>query len=741
MKVRITIIFLLMFFSLSAFPQVILSEMMSNNKSIIKDEDGEFVDWIELYNTGTQAINLEGFYLTDDSTKKNKWIFPPLTIEVENYKIVFVSGKDRISGNIHCSFKINQDGEGVYLYDPQLNLVSKLSVSCIPADYSYGTFPDASDENSYFKNPTPGFTNDGTSITVFQFEKDTVLFSHAAGSYTSSFSLSLSRINSSNKIIYTIDGSTPQENDWQYIDPITIQNNSFKENVYSDISTSPFWRTPSEKVYKANVIRARAFVNGCPVSKTVTNSYFVGNELNDRYRFDILSLTSDPSNLFGNKNGIYVGGENADIGGNFTLKGEEWEREAHLELFRNGTKHLDWDIDIRTHGRYSRLKPQKSLRIYTQDSISFNFFPDKNISSYKRLILRTTDTHASTTLFKDELCSMIIKDLNIDYQSYLPLIVFVDGEYWGIHNLRERQDKFYVQNNFNTDPENIDMLEFSLDADEEIEGDKAEYDQLINFIETHDLSINENYLAVSEKIDIDNFIDYQISHIYFSNYDWPRNNVRTWKSKGPEGKWRFMFFDCDVCMIEDDYNHLFDFLSGNEKYDRHTLIFRSLLKNEQFKQLFVSIFFNYLNTVFSPSKLLPLVNEFEIRYSPMVQEHINRWHMPENFSIWSQNVQELKSFVVKRPLELFTQLTGLFGMPFKIYPNPAISTLRLEVFGSSTANVQVFLYNALGNKIMEGNLNDGISDLNLSNVSSGLYYIRIIYGNMIFNEKITVLKN
>lgn len=718
--------------SLSGFGQVVISEFCPSNKNILFDEFGKSSDWIELHNTGTAQVSLTGYSLSDDSTEVSKWSLPDINLEAGEFLIIYASGKNQTTGELHTNFSL-RGGEEPLLLFYQNSIIQTLDPACVPSDKSYGLQNSANGNLVIFNQPTPGSVNNGTDIHYPDLTPATLSFSHPAGFYEEEFFLTL---HSDAGIKYTLDGDEPEENEEWFNDHIIIRNRLTDKEKYADEVTSPEWKKPEGEINKGTVVRAVAWRDGCPVSPLITKTYFVGLD----YGMPVISITAERDALFDEDEGIYVPGNGEKE--NYNLKGDEWEREGHFEYFVDNEQVVASGIGMRIHGRDSRNRPQKSLRIYAKekygsDSLYYPFFPGKNISAYKRLLIRTTWNHRTSSLFKDELAHRLVDDMEVGIMDFQPVILFINGEYWGIHNLRERQDKHYLSNNYQVDPENLDMLGLSLEGDEEIEGDEVAFNNLMNYVQNHDLSVNAHYEYVESHVDIQSFIDYHIAYIYFSNYDWPRNNIRFWRERTPGSKWRWLFFDCDVCFRITDFDFMTNYITGSEKYDEYTVLIRALLKNKEFHNRFISSFFHRLNTNFSPDSVLSLIDKTAALFGPEVPQHIRRWHFPENTQSWRFNVDKMKSFAMQRPIEVMNQLSELFGPQVLVYPNPATTITTVDISGSTSNDVMFSVYDVSGRLVKEGNLTSG-TQIEVSGWDGGIYFIIVESGQFRFNSRFVV---
>lgn len=735
--------------------RIVINELMTSNANTLQDEDGDTPDWIELYNRSGNAIDLHNWTISDDSLEIDKWIFPATTLQPGEYLLIFASDKDRKSGKyLHTSFRLGAGRESIFLYNNQGQLADAYVSTCIPSGYSYGHIPDGAGQKKHLLAPTPGNSNNQSATADIVPGKDTLIFSHTGGFYKQAIDLQLTTSHPHTRVYYTLDGSAPDENALLYTGPVKIDNRKGDKNDVSDEETVATWTPPQGEVFKATVVRAVAYIDACPAGPVITHTYFVDENIHSRYTFPVISLATDRSDFFGKKKGIYVSGDNDGLGENFFGSGKEWERAIHLEVFdKAGKPALSQGMGARIHGRGSRQNPQKSLRIYAREEygrqwLHYQMFPDLAIEKFKTLILRTPDADFSQTLFKDELIQTLIRQMNLDLQATQPSVVFINGEYWGIHNIRERFDKHYFANHYSIDPENIDFLGISLDGKEIIEGDEQAYMSMLAYMQSHDLTDNTHYQYISTQIDIANFIDYHIAHLFFANWDWPNNNIRFWRPRTPDGKWRWVFFDCDACMIQDSYRFLYLYTSKEENdtkyklYEESTVLLRNLLKNQDFRTLFLQKFMQHLNTTFEPGRVIEVINAFRQTYAPEVPEHIHRWNTPETYHAWLQDLEEVKLFALRRPVEMLNQLQTLFQLPVLLYPNPSTGEFVVDAGEDEDTPLKIQIYSSQGQLVNSFHYKSSkeakSNKMNLYQQPAGLYIVRIQYGSLVFNKKLVI---
>ncbi len=449
-------------------------------------------------------------------------LIPFLTLEM-NYIPQDVRGASPVLNfpkqqELHATFKISSSGEELIITDPQGQTIDSVEFGAIPADISFGRQPDGGSQWYYFDEPTPGAAN--VTNGYQEFAPD-VNFSHDGGFYDTPFQLALTAEGENINIYYTLDGSEPSDTSEVYSYPISIDS--------------------------IMVVRARVFANGMLPGKTITNTYFV----NQSFELPVVALSTDPANFFDNEIGIYVYGDDADTvnypywGSNFW---EDWERPIHVEFFeKDGARGFALNAGVKIFGSWSRLYPQKSLAVfargrYGQDRINYPIFPDKNIQQYKAIILRNSGQDWGRTFFRDALMSKLVIHTDLDYMEYRPALVYLNGQCWGIHNIREKMNEHYLASNRGVDPDNIDFVERDTMI---IHGDDVQYRILLDFVENSDLSDSANYAYVQTLMDVYNFMDYCIAVMFYGNPDWPWNNIKCWRPRTAGGKFKWLLFDND----------------------------------------------------------------------------------------------------------------------------------------------------------------------------------------------------
>jgi hypothetical protein len=745
--------------------QVAINEFMSSNGTTVQDQDGDYSDWLEIFNAGENSINLEGFMISDDTLVPEKWIFPEITLLPDSFLLIFASDKDRYdTTELHTNFKIKSTGEYLVLSDASGLEINRIDPVSLSTDISFGRYPDGAEDLTILSSATPGHSNaPGTYLLTF---------SAPAGSYGSALKVDLSTIHPDDIIYYTQDGSLPDQNSPVYTDSILLDHIDPLPNRFANIPTTPDpmhdyfrkWTPPEGPVPKANVLRAVAYCDGLQRSRVVTNTYFVDPDFDEKYPYHIVSLSTDSINLFGFDEGIYVPGvhfdpADTDWTGNYYQKGDEWECPMHFEYFEDGgNRVLDQDGGMRIHGKITRHAAQKSLRLYARSEygksyFNYPFMLNSDQDKFKRIILRTTYADGTQTIIKDAMISDLVKDFNLEMMHYRPVVVFINGEYWGTHTLRDRIDKYYISLMFDVEADSLDLLENNMTV---IEGSKDDYQDMITYIEGHDLSVDEHYEYIKTRMDVDNYIDYLVVQLYFNNLDWPGSNVKYWREQKPGAKWRWILFDLDNTCSNYAFNSLdYATFEGDTSWQNPTwatLLFRNLLKNEDFEEEFLDRFAFHLNHKFQSNTLLSQINMFTDLYEQGVDLHIQRWNFPRSHNGWLSDISYVfQNYARKRPCKMTEFILDHFGLEEDefgfvcdsgignefdgrfLFPNPALSQVRIDLNNWLADVAKLQVYNEMGQLVMDRQLNISmgkiIEPVDVSGLRTGIYIFRVTGGN------------
>ena len=718
---------------------VVIHEVQSTNTSL-PDPFNQLIDWVEIYNSDSASFDLSGHYLSDSTSSRTKYQFPSgTTIGPGGYLIVwcgqsteFITSGPYPAGQLRATgFAISSGGEPIVLTAPDgLTTIDEYpglpigTVGTVGRSLGRGTGSNFS--VLYFYNtPTQGSANTTTGTEAIPLDSPTV--SLPGGVYSSGQTVSLSTSLSNGIIRYSLDGSEPTDSSFVYSEPISLGMGGNNSTQYSLIPTAPAgngideWRQPNGSVARIHVLRAKVSQGGRS-SRTVTKSYLIDPAGTNRYAFPIVSIASDPANLFNNKTGIYVSGTNtystdwpntpgavpSEFWANYYQSGSEWERSSSLEFFeRNGAQLMEGAVGLRINGNTTRNRPRKALRIYNRNPSGSTtwtntaLFPDRDTRSWSTFLLRASGNDWNQSLFRDALVSAIAAPTGLDRQAARPVVLFLNGEYWGIHNLRERIDEDWVFHKYGLSELQYAVLEVTSGGANFLNPDSdnsqpildfgnptllADYKDILSRAGNNEFLSESGYLNLGARIDVNNFIDYSAVTIWSGNTDWPGNNVLMWRSSALspttnskiDGRWRYIIKDNDFALgLNFDYvpgynsnvtqMAQFDTLSyattpvattwANNEIS--TRLLRKALENTTFRNQFINRFADLLNTTLSVSAATEKLDEHIAAYQPGVSEHFSRW--PPSFN-WTNEVERIRGYLQARPAAVRGHIANKFGL-------------------------------------------------------------------------------
>ncbi|HET6244271.1 MAG: CotH kinase family protein [Bacteroidetes bacterium] len=626
------------------YSQVIINEISNANGSILMDESGENNDWIEIYNSSSLPVNLLNYTLSDNINKFDKWTFPDFIIEPLSYKIIFASGKDIKNGKyLHTNFKLKSTGEKIIFSDDDGNIVDNFEIGHLQYNHSSGRSPDGGTNLCLFNTPSPGATN--TNSACYEGYEPEPAFSLNAGFYPSSQTIELYTPSPSGIVKYSVDGSFPSNSSSTYANPI----NANKTSIISSVCYSSGNRLPS---------------------KVIKRTYFI-----DENSFDlpVFSITMNPKDLFDNSTGIYM---------NFK---QDWEKLCHVEYFdKQKVKQFELDAGIKIHGGFSRAKPQKSFRIkcrkkYGTSVLNFPLIPEKpKVTWFESFNLRNGGTDYNYTRFRDAFLQKVMKNENVGTMGYEPAIVFLNGEYWGEYEIREKQDEKYIESNYGVPAEKVDLLTHK-GSIRVLSGSDTSFYSMHNYIKTTEAKSSTFYNNVGKMIDIENYVDYFIAEIYYHNNDWIKpsggsNNIKLWHSQLPGGKWRYVFWDLDMTSgifgISASSNNLSGIINP-PNYNIHSEMFSSMLNNQEFKYYFVNRFADLMNTVFQYDSLIKVAYPMRDSISSSMQRHQERWG--GSYNAWNNSVDNMLNWFSARGDHVRNHIQTEFNLVKQVELNLVVS--------------------------------------------------------------------
>lgn len=619
-------------------------------------------DWVEIYNSTGSAVNLGGYGISNNPKNPAKWVFPDISIEPGEYLLLYATGSaDKAQKkNLKLNFCISSTGEALFFFDPNGKLIDKLSAGRMRSGQSYGR--DGSDNRFYYAEPTPGAQNGKGYEGITQLPA----FSVTPGIYDNAVTVAITA-GEGETIRYTTDCTTPNASSEVYSGELSISKNS--------------------------VIRAAAFRDGYLSGDVATATYLFRSD-GVNHALPVVTLVTDPDNLWNSKTGIYATGDQFDPDAASyadTLKSatyyqakfatEEqvdtiWEKPAAFSLFDdNGKQVFTQNVGIRIAGSFGRGRAQKGFNViarkeYGKGSMEYPFFENRPYKEYKAVVLRAGAQDQNRSKIRDELASGLLEgtDINILYQAYRPTVLYLNGEYWGVYFLKEKRNRFFVAQHENTE-NNVDLA-IGKGFKQRSYGDNSDWVSLYEYATTHDLSSAEAYAYVSERMDVDSFRDYMIAEIYNGNTD--TYNFQYYRLKG--GKWKFIFYD--FCWgFQSPGHETLAFRMGKTPSDVCSAkLFAAMLQNKGWRDSFCRRFGELLNTAFAPERVSALIEELYGYVEPEIKREREKFNKDTFMGVKQPNtnlgtyegfqseISKLKDFAQRRPEELKRQLQSNLGL-------------------------------------------------------------------------------
>ena len=619
-------------------------------------------DWVEIYNSTGSAVSLAGYGISNNPKNPAKWVFPDISIEPGEYLLLYATGSaDKAQKkNLKLNFCISSTGEALFFFDPNGKLIDKLSAGRMRSGQSYGR--DGSDNRFYYAEPTPGAQNGKGYEGITQLPA----FSVTPGIYDNAVTVAITA-GEGETIRYTTDCTTPNASSEVYSGELSISKNS--------------------------VIRAAAFRDGYLSGDVATATYLFRSD-GVNHALPVVTLVTDPDNLWNSKTGIYATGDQFDPDAASyadTLKSatyyqakfatEEqvdtiWEKPAAFSLFDdNGKQVFTQNVGIRIAGSFGRGRAQKGFNViarkeYGKGSMEYPFFQNRPYTEYKAVVLRAGAQDQNRSKIRDELASGLLEgtDINILYQAYRPTVLYLNGEYWGVYFLKEKRNRFFVAQHENTE-NNVDLA-IGKGFKQRSYGDNSDWVSLYEYATSHDLSSAEAYAYVSERMDVDSFRDYMIAEIYNGNTD--TYNFQYYRLKG--GKWKFIFYD--FCWgFQSPGHETLAFRMGKTPSDVCSAkLFAAMLQNKGWRDSFCRRFGELLNTAFAPERVSALIEELYGYVEPEIKREREKFNKDTFMGVKQPNtnlgtyegfqseISKLKDFAQRRPEELKRQLQSNLGL-------------------------------------------------------------------------------
>lgn len=626
--------------------EVVINEFTASNRHMT-DDFGNYEDWVEFYNPSASYVDLTGYYLSDNPNNRTKWQFPGGIVPPGGHLLVYCSGRDAMVGQTpHAGFRLSQlKPEFILFSDPEGNLLEQYPLFVTQGGHSVGRITSGAELWGVFENPSPGFFNTGHKNGYTEMPQFTI----EGGFYESPVNVEISTQNTDLQIRYTTDGSEPTPHSPLYQGPITVS--------------------------ETQVIRARSFAaeeeNLLP-GFIKTHTFFI----NESHTLPVFSFSGDE--LF-----ILFGGSQIETIGAY-------------EFYDENGVFIDAAVgDFDKHGNDSWSYPQRGVDFVARDEYGYNdelrhkFFATSDRSSFQRLMVKA----AANDNYPFEDGGAHIRDsyiqslsqligLNMDERSSTSVIVYVNGEYWGVYDLREKVDDNHFTDFYYNQPRKYKGSEEYIQFLKTWGGTEAKYGEqraiedwawLRYFINSHNMGDPEYFAVVDSLLDMESFIDHFVFNSYVVSRDWLNYNTGWWRGLHPDGearKWRYILWDTEAAL---GHFHNYTGIPDITAYaapcnvenitvgDGHAQSLKKLItENEQVWTHYVNRYNDLLNTHLSYENAIHVLDSMIAVIEPEMPRQIERWG--GNMATWEQNVQAIRDFISIRTEALIDGLMDCYQL-------------------------------------------------------------------------------
>ncbi len=588
---------------------VYISEVMASADTTVAIKGTDSCDWVEIWNSTGDYVDISGWGLSDSINWPRKWTFPRGTVIYPGeYKVILLdksetAGSD--SSRLHANFALTRaGGEMMTLSDAAGTVLDRLYLPEVPTDYSYGrTWGSAG--FFYYDGVTPGSANAGG----FRGFAETPSFTVASGLYKGSITVGID-CGAPGTLRYTLDGSIP-----------TTDN--------SQVYTGPFTVTAT------TVIRARNFVPGVQPSATISASYI----MNTYYTLDVVSLIVDPDELWNSETGLLTVGEDIDKSRGIPYRNtvyRTWGKVARpgyvdYMLEETGEAVISQGIKLDLMGDYSLDMPQKSMKVRASASggqkyFEYPLFEDRPFTYYKSFTLRNSGNDCVWTRVADGVQTRLVDkyvSTDIITLAWKPVIVYINGTYWGHYNMRERKDRFCIAQNEGLSMDEADSINIIRANSSVVQGTNTEYLAMREKISSSSPNTNDaDRKYLDENIDVDNYLDWFAIKMFFGDSD--PGNIMFYRVPG--GKWKCLIFDMDYGLFASRFNSPASYTKevGMGEQKINNVIFRKILEVDEYRDLFLKKLGGIYQAL-STERMQAELDECVSILQPEMSIHFERW--------------------------------------------------------------------------------------------------------------------
>ena len=601
---------------------LIISEVCNSNTKYLVQNGNKYYDYVELYNNSNSDINLSNYYLSDSDTNINMYQLPDVILKENEYFILMCSGDTNLTNTeyYHANIKIS-DNDSIFLSKDN-KIIDCIHIGNVPLDYSYGR---GNDGRLYYMEPSPLQKNSEGKISV----SSEPIIQLPAGIYNNVDTLKVS-ITCFNDVYYTLNGNEP-----------TIYDKKYEDEIILDSTC---------------VLKAKSFSDGEISSNSATATYII----NEPHDIPIVSLSLN-ENDFRNINAHY--------------SMHDYYFKGYVEYF-DGEKGFNSNCGIGIYGDESRQYRKKNYvmkfdKEFGANDLAYKVFDDRDTASYDTLCLRAGGQDWDEGIIRDSFLTSLIDDYtSVAAYTCKNVVVYINGEYWGLYVIKEKKSHGYFEENYNINPESINLVKGYLEAEW---GSMDGYEEIRQYCLNNDVTTKQAYDYLSSKLDMENWADFWIGHLYCANIDY--NNLRFFQSdEYNDGKWMCIFYDLDFAMtIGYTHNTYRNSLTRSDGFwcfwiDQYGVghnrvdntIIKSLLKNPYFQELWLERLKYNLDTTWNAQRMLEYLDTYEKELSGEIVRDRAIWG--QSLQVYNDEIEKIRDFINHRQSYLMTYTKDFFNL-------------------------------------------------------------------------------
>ncbi len=594
---------------------VVISEFMASNKTFLETSKGKYSDWLELHNTSKDSVKLAGYFLSDNKDKPEKLDLTGIIMAPNEYRI-FISSNTK-NDSLSLPFKLDKDGGKIIISSPKTGAKFKVDYPSQVSDHSYQMLDGAW---FYTESPSPGLANESKENLKGIAEPVQISFLKKGKQYEV-------RMTSSHtgEIRYDLYGD----------------RRKLKSNI---IYKKPFLIDSAQVVSAA--VQNKNYIPRKPNFKSPVS---VGN-----HSLPIISLTTDPKNLWSDSTGIYVQG----LFNNYEDRSDSCERSGSLTFYRNGEEVELPDVSFKIYGAGTRKRPKKSMTVKPAgDKMPNYFFSSRGEEFIDGFVLRACYSDASR--FKNEVVNQVNKKVNsaLLMQDYEHVVLYLNGEYWGLFNLYERKNDDFIKAHSGKKVKHL--LNANSSQAKVEKGSAKSYNLFLDEINAVDIKSKAAFELISRHFEVGSLIDFWVQELYTLKPD--RFNNRFWKTKGEDAKWAYVGYDFDIGFIWPD----------NPKSKRHftskeakgVSIFNRCIQNPDFAQLFFTRLNDFINFGYTTENVAEILELTDSLTKDEFKRDYERWSVewPKCKDDGDSQKKRITKFIAPRNEYLRDSIFSMFG--------------------------------------------------------------------------------